>query len=151
MEVKLSYDEPKETLIDEMEKKGRVEHTVGRVLCGPHRDDISILLNGADAALTASQGERASILLALKLTEIEWIESNHGIDPILILDDLGATLDDARRGLLFDLLRERKNQALISTVEKGVHEKVYAAGGRALSRVDEDSFLGFSVARWVPA
>lgn len=67
-------------------------------LVGPHRDDLLLELNGMPARTTASHGESWSFALALKLASAEVLraDSLHG-DPVLVLDDVFAELDERRR------------------------------------------------------
>jgi DNA replication and repair protein RecF len=73
----------------------------GLTLVGPHRDDVLFELNGLPAKGYASHGESWSFALALKLAAAELLrrESSTG-DPVLILDDVFAELDQARRRAL---------------------------------------------------
>ncbi|WP_316292465.1 DNA replication/repair protein RecF [Clavibacter michiganensis] len=73
----------------------------GLTLVGPHRDDVLFRLNGLPAKGYASHGESWSFALALKLASAELLrrDSQTG-DPVLILDDVFAELDQARRGHL---------------------------------------------------
>jgi DNA replication and repair protein RecF len=73
----------------------------GVTLAGPHRDDVLFTLNGLPAKGYASHGESWSFALALKLASAELLrrESSTG-DPVLMLDDVFAELDEARRARL---------------------------------------------------
>ena len=73
----------------------------GLTLVGPHRDDVQFELNGLPAKGYASHGESWSFALALKLASAELLrrESSTG-DPVLILDDVFAELDQTRRRML---------------------------------------------------
>ncbi|MFF2050864.1 DNA replication/repair protein RecF [Leifsonia sp. NPDC058194] len=73
----------------------------GLTLVGPHRDDLLFELNGLPAKGYASHGESWSFALALKLAAAELLrrESSTG-DPVLILDDVFAELDQTRRRML---------------------------------------------------
>lgn len=79
----------------------RKELDRGLTLVGPHRDDVLFELNGLPAKGYASHGESWSFALALKLASAELLrrESSTG-DPVLILDDVFAELDQARRRML---------------------------------------------------
>ena len=79
----------------------RKELERGLTLVGPHRDDVLFELNGLPAKGYASHGESWSFALALKLASAELLrrESTTG-DPVLILDDVFAELDQARRRML---------------------------------------------------
>lgn len=79
----------------------------GVTLVGPHRDDATFWLNGLPARITASHGESWSFALALKLAAAQLIreESKTG-DPVLILDDVFAELDGARRSRLANAVHD---------------------------------------------
>ncbi|MDH6182360.1 DNA replication and repair protein RecF [Microbacteriaceae bacterium SG_E_30_P1] len=79
----------------------RAELDRGVSLVGPHRDDLLLGLNGMPARGYASHGESWSFALALKLASAEVLrrESSTG-DPVLILDDVFAELDESRRDRL---------------------------------------------------
>jgi DNA replication and repair protein RecF len=63
---------------------------------GIHKDDISIQLNGQVFKNIASQGQRKSLLFALKLAEFELLKINKGFAPLLLLDDVFEKLDYSR-------------------------------------------------------
>ncbi len=90
------------------------EEVTGNCRIGPHRDDVQFLLNGVDARRFGSAGQQRTIVLALKLAELELIETLYGKSPILLLDDVLAELDPERQLLLLDAVG-KKNQCLIST------------------------------------
>jgi DNA replication and repair protein RecF len=73
----------------------------GQTMAGPHRDDIAISLNALPAKGYASHGETWSLVLALRLAELD-VKRREGPagDPIVILDDVFAELDAGRRELL---------------------------------------------------
>src|SRR5690606_33179106 len=70
-------------------------------LVGPHKDDLVLQLNGLPARGYASHGESWSFALALKLASAEILRADSPTgDPVLILDDVFAELDEKRRGRL---------------------------------------------------
>ncbi len=70
-------------------------------LVGPHRDDLVISLNGLPTRTHSSQGEAWSSALALKLATARYHQSTSSYgDPVIILDDVFAELDDSRRRAL---------------------------------------------------
>lgn len=79
----------------------RAELDRGVTLAGPHRDDLVLELNALPARGYASHGESWSFALSLKLASAEVLrrEASTG-DPVLILDDVFAELDESRRGRL---------------------------------------------------
>jgi len=74
----------------------------GLTLLGPHRDDLSLLLDNQPVKGYASQGESWSVALTLKLATYLLLRSEDK-SPILILDDVFAELDEKRRSMLVDL------------------------------------------------
>jgi DNA replication and repair protein RecF len=85
-----------------------------QTLVGPHRDDIKFCLNDASAVDFASQGQQRSLVLSLKLAELERVTESLTEPPILLLDDVLAELDLNRQGLLMSLVDD-KMQTLITT------------------------------------
>lgn len=74
---------------------------------GPHRDDLILLVNGKNLRNFGSQGQQRTGVLALKLAELEFIKSETGEYPILLLDDVMSELDAARRSELLLFIKER--------------------------------------------
>jgi len=73
---------------------------------GPHRDDLSIKINGIDVRTYGSQGQQRTAALSLKLSEIEIIKSESGEYPILLLDDVLSELDLSRQKYLLESLKQ---------------------------------------------
>ena len=69
----------------------------GMTLQGPHRDDFSILLNGASASGFASRAQQRTIALALRLAEAQLLHQRRGEPPVLLLDDILSEMDAGRR------------------------------------------------------
>ena len=89
------------------------EQVTGNCRVGPHRDDVHFLINGVNARRFGSAGQQRTIVLALKLAELELIKTVFGRSPILLLDDVLAELDPKRQLLLLDAVGQ-KHQCLIS-------------------------------------
>ncbi|MEO6941417.1 MAG: DNA replication/repair protein RecF [Terrimesophilobacter sp.] len=96
------------TVMDASEASARFRETLDRLrrseldrgitLVGPHRDDLVLALNGMPARGYASHGESWSFALALKLASAELLRAESRVgDPVLILDDVFAELDESRR------------------------------------------------------
>lgn len=83
-------------LYEGLEEMAEAEYERGITLAGPHRDDLVIELGGLPAKGFASQGETWSLLLALRLAGRE-VLYEVGDEPIVLLDDVFAELDDERR------------------------------------------------------
>lgn len=86
---------------------------------GTHKDDITFQLNGQVFKTTASQGQRKSLLFALKLAEFELLKAKKGFAPILLLDDVFEKLDDNRmHHLLQWVCIENKGQVFITDTHR---------------------------------
>ena len=79
---------------------------LGYTSVGPHRDDIRISIDGADARGYASQGQARTAALSLKLAETEIFRRLAGEPPVLILDDVMSELDLPRRKKLLDRVKD---------------------------------------------
>lgn len=84
------------------------------VLVGPHRDDLQILLDDKPARLYASQGQQRSMVLSMKLSELELIHQEKGEYPLLLLDDVLSELDSFRRNYLIKFIETSHIQTLIT-------------------------------------
>jgi DNA replication and repair protein RecF len=73
-------------------------------LVGPHRDEVQLLLHGRPASQFASEGQKRTLALALKLAQAELLSRTHGTPPVLLLDDVLGELDRSRRGAFLPLL-----------------------------------------------
>lgn len=89
-------EELRDALLTEMAQRRSDELDRGVSLVGPHRDDVVITLGSMPARGYASHGESWSLALALRLSAFELLRAG-GDDPVLILDDVFAELDDLRR------------------------------------------------------
>lgn len=97
----------------------RAELDRGLTLIGPHRDDLVLTLNGLPARGYASHGESWSFALALKLAAAAALRADSPLgDPVVILDDVFAELDESRRGRLADAIGDYE-QVLITAAVLG--------------------------------
>lgn len=83
---------------------------------GPHRDDIYFYSDGMDLKHYGSQGQQRTAILALKLSELEFIKSEAGEYPVLLLDDVLSELDKERQKNLLDFIH-RRIQTFITTTD----------------------------------
>ena len=113
-DLKLSYvgvkgetrDEIKKNLLRALDEGLSRDMELGYTGVGPHRDDLKIELNGADARVFSSQGQSRSIALALKLAEMKIMEEELGEKPVVILDDVFSELDTRRQRKLFEAVED---------------------------------------------
>lgn len=88
----------------------------GQTCVGPHRDDILFFINQNEATKYASQGQQRTVVLALKLSELDIITTKTGDEPILLLDDVLAELDDLRQNYLLKSINQN-TQTIITSVD----------------------------------
>lgn len=91
---------------------------------GPHRDDIIFYINNNEATKFASQGQQRTVVLALKLSELDIITEKTGDEPLLLLDDVLAELDDIRQNYLLKSINHR-TQTIITSVDTVLFEKEF--------------------------
>jgi DNA replication and repair protein RecF len=89
----------------------------GVTLVGPHRDDLTLSIGELPAKGYASHGESWSFALALRLAAYDLLRSDGG-EPVLVLDDVFAELDDNRRESLAELVAPAE-QVLITAAVAG--------------------------------
>ncbi len=80
-------------------------------LVGPHRDELKLTLDGQPAAQYASEGQKRTFAIALKMAQADYLGGIHGSPPILLIDDVMGELDAGRRAGLLPLI-SRVGQAL---------------------------------------
>lgn len=95
-------DELAKRLFDELSNNYDRDIRLGFTATGPHRDDLDIRINGADAKNYASQGQTRTAALSIKLAEVEIFRQTSGEYPVLILDDVMSELDLPRRKKLVE-------------------------------------------------
>ena len=95
-------------------------------LIGPHRDDLDLELNGLPIRGYASHGEGWSAALALRLACYDLLSSD-GAEPVLILDDVFAELDTARREQLAAIAGKAEQVLISSAVIGDVPEQLTGA------------------------
>jgi DNA replication and repair protein RecF len=98
---------------------------------GPQRHDLEFTLNRKDSSLFASQGERRSIILALKLAELDLLKNKYNDNPILLLDDVLAELDEDRQDFLLNAVSDEV-QVLITTTHLGKHLEKWSRNAQIL-------------------
>lgn len=110
----------------------------GVTLVGPHRDDVLLMLNGLPAKGYASHGESWSFALALRLASAELLrrDSSTG-DPVLVLDDVFAELDRARRERLAAAIGDYEQVLVTAAVLEDVPEHLVAR----VIRIDHGTVL----------
>lgn len=104
------------------------EMDLGSTFTGPHKDDLTISLGGCEARAFGSEGQQRSCVIALRLAEWERLKASAQEQPLMLIDDLGISLDSGRRQHLLGHF-ENIQQVFVSTTEetelaKGEHSIV---------------------------
>ncbi len=99
----------------------------GVSLVGPHRDELVLELSGLPVKGYASHGESWSYALALRLASYELLRADGG-EPVLVLDDVFAELDEGRRDRLAGLVEGAEQVLVTAAVPADVPEAL--AGSR---------------------
>jgi len=120
----------------------RSEVDRGLTLVGPHRDDLVLTLNGLPAKGYASHGESWSFALALKLASAAVLRAESPVgDPVVILDDVFAELDESRRARLAEGIADYEQVLITAAVLGDVPDAlraltVHIRGGRIVDAED---------------
>ncbi len=101
----------------------------GRSLNGPHRSDLTAryAAKNMDAA-QCSTGEQKALLISLTLANARALAADLGAAPILLLDEVAAHLDPARRAALYDEICDLGAQAIMTGTEAGLFDSLGARG-----------------------
>jgi DNA replication and repair protein RecF len=98
----------------------------GRVLIGPHRDDLKVRLGGWEVGRYGSAGERRRTALVLRLAQARVLMDDRNVTPILLIDDVDSELDEHRVERVIDIACDT-GQALVSTNKESLATRF---GGR---------------------
>jgi DNA replication and repair protein RecF len=110
-----------QAFVSRLDLRRVAEQSLGNTLVGPHRDEIELTINDTPAKAYGSQGQQRTLVLALKLAELELIEQIVGEPPLLLLDDVLAELDLTRQNQLLSVIEDRF-QTLITTTHLGAFD-----------------------------
>ena len=97
----------------------------GHSLIGPHRDDLEILLDGREIRVYGSSGQQRSALLLLDLAAISLYNSASNDQPVFVIDDVDAELDELRIRRLLEYL-ENRTQTFITTSKRSHVEDFFS-------------------------
>jgi DNA replication and repair protein RecF len=107
----------------------RRDMAAGRSLIGPHRADMSAIFTAKSVpADQCSTGEQKALLISLILANARALSADLGAAPILLLDEVAAHLDAARRAALYDELCALGAQALMTGTEIALFDSLTARG-----------------------
>ena len=134
-QLRLAYlPSVKEDFAVELSQSHARERVLRATLVGPHRDDLQLLMDERPAIHFASEGQKRSVAIALKIAQAEYLAQVHGTRPILLIDDIMGELDVRRRGAFLPLL-----------------QKIQPAQGQVFMTCTEENWpaeLGGNLKRW---
>ncbi len=96
------------SVFEKIKEKRKEDISFKSTSIGPHRDDLSILINGKSARAFGSQGQQRSGALSLKLGEAEIIKKITGETPVALLDDVMSELDEKRQDYILNHIDGRQ-------------------------------------------
>lgn len=125
----LDVDQMRADLIRALKGTAGPERERGVTLVGPHRDDVTLSLNGRQARTRASQGEQRALALCLRLAEMRLLRDVLADEPVLLLDDVFSELDPTRRDALLASLPRAQTILTIATDDPHASADVRSAIG----------------------
>ncbi|GKQ43406.1 DNA replication and repair protein RecF [Companilactobacillus sp. RD055328] len=100
------------------------EIRAGTTLFGPQRDDIAFLINNHNVADFGSQGQQRTVVLSIKLAEVELIKGVIGDYPVLLLDDVLSELDEIRQTKLLKAIEDNIQTFITTTSIEGINREI---------------------------
>lgn len=117
LEGTVSQDALKEYFMEQYRRHRPRELLIGFTLAGPHKDDLLISIDQKEARVFASEGQQRSCVSALHFAEWEHLNTIEGEAPLMLIDDVGVSLDESRRDNLFAHLKGL-NQIFITSAHE---------------------------------
>jgi len=123
--------------LQQLKKMRNKEQDLGFTLHGPHRDDLSFSISEKSARTFASEGQKKTIVTALRLVQWQHLAEISGISPWMAIDDFGDSLDSVRKNLLSSCLQSM-GQVFLTTPFRQIDSDghlIHIEGGK-ISRVN---------------
>jgi len=114
------------TLLHRLEASIDLDRARGFTGSGPHRDDLRLSIDAHEASISASRGETRTLVLALKLLELQLLEELRSDPPLLLLDDVFSELDGKRRQALVAFVA--RYQTFITTTDADIVVQYFTGG-----------------------
>lgn len=110
-----SEEQDQETIRANLRQQRKADLVAGYTLYGPHREDIVFNINGREASRSLSRGEGKLFVLFLIMAQALEYKSIKQQQPIMLIDDLSAEIDDEARKRILEQLQCQDLQAFITT------------------------------------
>jgi DNA replication and repair protein RecF len=109
-------------------EEGRArDAAAGRALEGPHRSDLeAVYAEKGMPARACSTGEQKALLISLCLANARALAEATGAAPVLLMDEVAAHLDSARRRALYDEIAALGAQAWLTGTSESLFEGLEA-------------------------
>lgn len=127
----LPLDYYPEKFLKNLEHNLNNDRVRGITSIGPHRDDMVFKINNKTMKEVASRGENRTLVLALKIIELDILENVRQKKPIILLDDVFSELDGLRRRMLTSHLSN--HQSILTTTDADVVGKSISKGSRIIA------------------
>ena len=118
-EIKIEYISDcsnKENYLNILKERKKLDIIKGFTTKGIHRDDFMIYINDELVNIYGSQGQNRTVILSLKISELQVIYDEIGEYPILLLDDFMSELDEKRRKNFLENIKD--TQVIITCTDK---------------------------------
>jgi DNA replication and repair protein RecF len=129
LEQEITLESITEKFKKELADKSTEEMRFGSTLVGPHRDEVIFKINNLDLRSFASQGQHKTFLVALKIGEFFYLKERCSENPVFLLDDVFAELDDQRSKHMLKLI-ESLSQTFITSTNCGIFDKALTFHGQ---------------------
>jgi DNA replication and repair protein RecF len=113
---------PKEKYLSKLKETRDLDIKNQYTMIGPHRDDISFVIDGNDIRKFGSQGQKKTAAISLKLSELEMLREKINDTPVLLLDDVFSELDESRQKLLVSSLKGIQTIITCTGIKKNVFD-----------------------------
>ena len=135
----LSECENKESYLELLKQRRKLDIIKGFTTKGIHRDDFQTLINEKEVGIYGSQGQHRTSILTLKLAELYVIYDEIGEYPILLLDDFMSELDENRRKSFLQYIKD--TQVIITCTDKMELEELDLGKDYQIYQVQEGKIL----------
>ncbi len=135
----LSECRNKESYLELLKKRRKLDIIKGFTTKGIHRDDFQTLINEKEVGIYGSQGQHRTSILTLKLAELYVIYDEIGEYPILLLDDFMSELDENRRKSFLQYIKD--TQVIITCTDKMELEELDLGKDYQIYQVQEGKIL----------
>lgn len=136
----------REALLEQLRRQRPEERRLGTCQVGPHRDEVAMLLGEEPARRFGSAGQQRTLVLALKLAELELVQQLWGEPPLLLLDDVLAELDPRRQELLLEMVGTG-HQCLVSATHLGSFSDTWQGGDSQVVRISRGELVDSPINR----